>query len=1485
MAQRQAILDFKTTGDGPARSRVVSLAEALERQKRNADRLAPSLKTASAQAGVLGAVSQSATARLGSLTNTIGPLGAGLGQMGRSAPIAAVGLLQLASAAERASLMNRALNTTILAGLTATTAAGVTMLAMADDAIRAGDTYATLTARIRTFSLGAIEAAQVERELYANAKDARTAIEGQVTLYTRLAPAVRDYGRSQEEALKLTALTTKAMAIQGADIREQAAATVQFSQSIASGVMRGDELRSLLESSPQLLRYIARNLEINGKIGVAFSQLRNLGEEGMLTTERIMAAMLAAEPQIEADFINAPKKAQQGWQLLTDTITRTVGQMAKATGAQEGLVDWLGDLADKADAFREKMLLDPSALDPLKEAAGFIGDAAGAVGQLGGVAVEHFDEIVMAGQAIIALKLGEVFASWFAAAANGARGAMGNLQAYQAAAQTAAAMALNPAAAAAAAGLREGAVALDVAAEEKRVRAAEASARALATRAAADRTAAEAERLRAAESARTAAAEQALAAVETKVSAEVAAAERLRGQAALIRAELDEDASRRSIAARKANDASLAASQLNRGGVGPAAGYYAARAQQDALTATLFTDAERQARLARLREIEMAEQRAANTTVAAQGRRAAATVSAEQQIQAAATLTAQRKAQEAQASALVTAAERAEEQAKRANAAATAAASAASVRHAAAQEAEAVASANVTRAMVTQGTVMRTLNGLYAAMGGTVGVVGLAIGALVYAVWRAEQAYRAQVEAQRDALVVSDDLARITDAMTSATWAQIPALAAQAQAIRDNALAARQEAVEQLALARARREALLQQMRAMPPTTMGAAAGLAGAVAREERNVRDHENNIAAADRDAFWAAQEDARQNLTKLTLEASTIQRQLSGGKDLAGRPLTAEGREQLTSRRSDLFALGQRQVDNWDIVQRQQEAAIAAEKDPARKQALSRGLAIYGENFQRATELVSTADATPTGGPPAAKPAKSGGRTTVPGGVQQALTELIEQQYRNTGGQKDFTLQGGVITRADGGIFTARSEDEAAAAAKYVKQIEAINSATDAQIAKAGKSREALREAASAMLAAEVATSKASQADEKWADIRAEMTGQSRAVVKAEREISDLIADGADITERAAQAYVDYVAARERAQRMRQALQAVEPSARQAFDTVTAGLVIPTDSRGVPDAAAAAQQLADVRAAVVLESERNVRNELERLRVTDALTEEQFAKLLADRLAANRIAVETVVQDRLLQLEQDRLRAASEYAERRYAETADIIVGALDTARRGDWAQAGKDLVDDLLTAAYQELFYNPLRKAIIDMLRDTFSPQAGEASGGGVASFLGRVLGTMMGGAGAAAGGMPGPVVVPYGPAMASGGWVNGPGGPRDDKVPARLSNGEFVVQAKAARDWGPVLEMINRGAEPSRFAQGGWAGGAPAGGGSSMRPELKVEVHDHTGQNLRKEVTPTSEGMRVDLYEQVGRSMISNAAQNGDLVKALQRSSSGHKKRG
>jgi len=51
--------------------------------------------------------------------------------------------------------------------------------------------------------------------------------------------------------------------------------------------------------------------------------------------------------------------------------------------------------------------------------------------------------------------------------------------------------------------------------------------------------------------------------------------------------------------------------------------------------------------------------------------------------------------------------------------------------------------------------------------------------------------------------------------------------------------------------------------------------------------------------------------------------------------------------------------------------------------------------------------------------------------------------------------------------------------------------------------------------------------------------------------------------------------------------------------------------------------------------------------------------------------------------------------------------------------------------------------------------------------------------------------------------ADGGYISGPGGPRDDKIPARLSNGEYVVKASSVRKFGRgTFDALNNGRMPT-----------------------------------------------------------------------------------
>lgn len=57
--------------------------------------------------------------------------------------------------------------------------------------------------------------------------------------------------------------------------------------------------------------------------------------------------------------------------------------------------------------------------------------------------------------------------------------------------------------------------------------------------------------------------------------------------------------------------------------------------------------------------------------------------------------------------------------------------------------------------------------------------------------------------------------------------------------------------------------------------------------------------------------------------------------------------------------------------------------------------------------------------------------------------------------------------------------------------------------------------------------------------------------------------------------------------------------------------------------------------------------------------------------------------------------------------------------------------------------------------------------------------------------------------------ASGGYISGPGGPTEDKIPAMLSNGEYVIKASAVSKFGKgFLDKLNAGILPQFFNTGG-----------------------------------------------------------------------------
>jgi len=1401
MSTRVATLDYRVVGEGRATVQVRTLSQALEVQKRNAHALQPAFAAASRGSGMMGAVSQASTGQVMALAGAMGPLGAGLGFIAARAPMAATGLMGYAAAATRATLLSRAANAAILGGAAVMATGAAVSVGYAGAILRGADAYAAMTSRLKIFSDTSVAAAQNERALYETARDARTSVEGLSTLFVRISPAVEDMGRAQAAALEVTESVSKALAVQGATTNEATSATVQLSQALASGVMRGDEFRSLMESAPLLMRYIAQNLTLDGKEGVAFGQLRALAEEGELTSERVLEALLKAQEAIERDFANAPKTAAQGWVVLRDQVTRTVGEMSKTTGLQQGVFEFLGGLADRLDAFRTQAALDPDMFDPVIEAGKLFGDVLDTAGQLAGGVAENFDLITDAAQALIALKVGEVLAIGFGAAAAKAREAYGAVQAWRASGWFNAGMAND------------------------------------------------------------------------KVGGQAAIAARTAAVAAATRA--DDLQAQAQIKVRNATSARAAAD--------------AAAAEATRLKATAGVQA----------------------TVVAEA--------------------------EARSSALNTAAEKAETQAKNATTGATNAQAVASARLAIAQEAEAAVTRDVSARQAVKHAVGRGLLALYGLMGGAIGIVTLALGGLIYALWQNEQAWQEKIRSLREAAVASDDMEAISRSLASATWAEIPALLASADARYKEAAAARELAASLRQEAEARAAALNKPGTALLGFMQGGATGLGAVLGGRRAAERDAValgsiERAAAADefrqREARYQAQMNAMASEARWRAEENRT------GKDAAGRAIGDDRRAENAARLAEINAAGTRAVEALDRRLTAQETAAASATGDQQK-ALQNGVTIYRRSWEAAASAATAGQANEAVAPPSRTTGGGKGRKAGASEDRAIASQLerisdaalIDELMGRTAGA------GGRFSERDGTLFDgetafkARSEDEARAAAAYLEQIEAIRTAKDGLIADTGMTREALAAQAEQTLATALATSQGAQAEERWRDRMAEARGESLATVQAEREVAEARKQGATVTDEQARAYIALIAARERARKAEEALNAARPVVSEVTRETLDGMgQLPEawrPDRGEMgfDIEAALKQWAEARERILTESERRIRERTEK-EVRDGLKTREQADA---EIAAAKVAVEAEsaqqVKDLWNRLREDDQRAWRDRLEERLEQErqlADSITGALeDLAFNADAGDIGRQFADDLMRAIWQELVTNPLNQTIRTLLRD-LTGGSGPANGG-LWGAIGRGIGGLLGGgspaAAATAGGfggdggglLPGMLMRGFAggglPALATG-MIRGPGGPRDDKMAALVSPWEYIVNARATRDNLPLLEAMNAGhirglKDLPGFAGGGLPGGSPmspllirdalldaeasrsvisaerdrvmADGGQAPAT-LQVNVINQTSKEVEPEVRRTPTGFEVVLRE-AARAEVQKMGADGSLARA------------
>ena len=228
-------------------------------------------------------------------------------------------------------------------GLKAAVAA-VASSAMLREFVRVADDMSLVNSRLKMATSSAAEYAEQQKALHAIARDTHADIKETINLYAKLAPALKNIGKSTEDTNNMASSFTKALQLGGASAEEAAAAIKQFGQAMGSGALRGDEFNSIAEASPTLLRYMAEGL------GVNVGKLRELGSEGKLTAEALSNAFEKVKSRIDSDFAQMPVTVGKAFTDLRTEINLIVGDINEVTGATQTIS---GAITSFANALKE----------------------------------------------------------------------------------------------------------------------------------------------------------------------------------------------------------------------------------------------------------------------------------------------------------------------------------------------------------------------------------------------------------------------------------------------------------------------------------------------------------------------------------------------------------------------------------------------------------------------------------------------------------------------------------------------------------------------------------------------------------------------------------------------------------------------------------------------------------------------------------------------------------------------------------------------------------------------------------------------------------------------------------------------------------------------------------------------------------------------------------------------------------------------------
>lgn len=206
------------------------------------------------------------------------------------------------------------------------------------------DEYTELGNRIRLVTKDQTEQAAAMRDIFDISTRTYQSLSATGQVYTKLASAEEQLGRAQKNTANLTETVNKTIALSGVSAASAEAGLLQFSQALDKGVLNGQELTSVMTQTPALAKAIADGL------GVPIGALKEMGEHGELTAERVIGALEKVKDKIDIDYATTVTTVGNALEVLNTKAVKFVGELDKSVGGSDKVAKSILVVANNMDA-------------------------------------------------------------------------------------------------------------------------------------------------------------------------------------------------------------------------------------------------------------------------------------------------------------------------------------------------------------------------------------------------------------------------------------------------------------------------------------------------------------------------------------------------------------------------------------------------------------------------------------------------------------------------------------------------------------------------------------------------------------------------------------------------------------------------------------------------------------------------------------------------------------------------------------------------------------------------------------------------------------------------------------------------------------------------------------------------------------------------------------------------------------------------------